>query len=323
VATLASIEVGDVREALAAVAGVAALGGDGTVAVHLSPGRVELAAAGAAALASAAVDADVEERTSFVTDAAPWREAVGGAADAIELRRSGAGAVVLHAGRRRAAAEVVEEPAPDYDWMWPAERPELDARVNAGALREACDGWRPSGRIELRYDGEALVLASGGDERAVPLLKRPRRRRPLEAAVDAAAFLLLLPGHAGETALGVRDERPLTITSESPLTAVLVAPRTTRPAAPEAARAPADGSAAAARRRRQEEERRRREAEERERRKREQERNRAREAAIAALERAQSHVEAAAERLERAEVDLSLAEAAKALERAIERLRGT
>ena len=309
-----------VRHAAGQRDGVVSIQADGDEAVIASPGETSMLM-----VRLPAGRATVPEGTWAPTGAPP---ATAGEAAGITLRGE-RGRLTVSAGMLRMVLERVADEPVDVTWVWPATEPVVEAVVSRDALLDSL----PSGEGRLAFAGadKQVVLEAGRTERRLPLKNRTRRRKDIGVAVAFDQLHRLVEAASADVAIGLADLRPLTIES-GPVRGMLVrgAPMRWRPGsspapgrqtvpAAAAKAAPARNAAAADARRRREAEQRAREQEQEARR-----RARSAGAAVAAIGRAASQLDAAiddARQLGDDEAGARLADARAALDAAEDSLR--
>jgi hypothetical protein len=278
---------GIARHAAAEPEGGISIRADGDDLVIASPGATSLLVARLPAPAGA----ESLQGTYGPPDPPP-KAADGGA---VSFRRS-ARRLQIAIGGERMALDATSSDAVDVSWIWPAAEPAVEAVVSRDALLEALPGGE--GRLTFSGADKQLVLEAGRTERRLPLKNRTRRRKDVGAAVAFDQLRQLVEAGAADVSVGLAELRPLTVES-GPVRGMLVrgTPMRWRPSAdhpagsrPPAPAAPAERTRArAAPRPDRDAERRAREQEQEARR-----RARSATAAVAAIGRAVSQVDAAA-----------------------------
>jgi hypothetical protein len=314
--------------AMAAIARHAAAEPDGGVSIRAEGDEVVIASPGATSLLLARLPAAAPADAVQGMYAAPASAPEPHDAGSVTLRRS-ARRLEIAIGRERIALDVTSADPIDVTWIWPGAEPAVEAVVSRDALLEALPGGE--GRLTFSGADKQVVLEAGRTERRLPLKNRTRRRKDIGAAVAFDQLRQLVEAAGADVAVGLGDLRPLTVES-GPVRGVLVRgtpmrwsaaakhPAVSRPARTRKSRmtAPREEPPPAPRRDR--------DAERRAREREQEARRRARSAAaaVAAVGRAVSQVDAAANdaaQLDDEDAARRLAEARAALEDAAGRLR--
>jgi hypothetical protein len=284
--------------AVRAVAGIArhaAAEPDGGISIRADGDELVIASPGATSLLMARLPAPAGAdalQGTYGPPESPPQVADGGA---VSFRRS-ARRLQIAVGRERIALDATSSDAVDVGWIWPAAEPAVEAVVSRDALLEALPGGE--GRLTFSGADKQLVLEAGRTERRLPLKNRTRRRRDVGAAVAFDQLRRLVEAGAADVSVGLAELRPLTVES-GPVRGLLVrgTPMRWRPPADHPAASRPSGAATTAGRTPapraprpdRDAERRAREQEQEARR-----RSRSATAAVAAIGRAVSQVDAAA-----------------------------
>jgi hypothetical protein len=285
--------------AVRAVAGIArhaAAEPDGGISIRADGDDLVIASPGATSLLVARLPAPAGAESlqgTYGPPDPPPKTADGGA---VSFRRS-ARRLQIAIGGERMALDATSSDAVDVSWIWPAAEPAVEAVVSRDALLEALPGGE--GRLTFSGADKQLVLEAGRTERRLPLKNRTRRRKDVGAAVAFDQLRQLVEAGAADVSVGLAELRPLTVES-GPVRGVLVrgTPMRWRPSAdhPAASRPSAPAATAERKPAQRPSPRPDRSAERRAREQEQEARRRARSAtaAVAAIGRAVSQVDAAA-----------------------------